>query len=286
MSDQDKLSDVKKGVSIIKDIMEAAGNDPKAKEAASKIGESAVILASAVKNCLLPLAAMNFGFEKAEIYFREKFQDELNDATADIPPEFLTEPKASVAGSALQGLSLSHDEPSLKELYLSLLSTAMDKRKGEDAHPAFAEILKQLSPSEAVILKIILSTPGRRPICQIHIQETENSSLLLFTHVIELYDSKTGKPAHFEYAPVYIDNWIRLGLVNVLYPNQLTGSGVYDWVQKTPEFIESLKTYAGNDIEKLAYVPGTLSKSEFGKKFANAVGIDEDITCREHIDNR
>ena len=56
----------------------------------------------------------------------------------------------------MQGLSYTFDEPDLKDLYLNLLTTATDDRRTDDAHPAFADVIKQLTPSEARLLNEIL----------------------------------------------------------------------------------------------------------------------------------
>lgn len=125
------------------ELVKNAGNSKEGKQAASNLGKAAVTLTDAVNNCLLPIAAVNYAFGKAKGYFATRFKDDLASNTAQIPPELLNEPKASLAGPALQGLAFSHDEPDLKDLYLRLLATAMDSRNAASAHPAFVEILRQ-----------------------------------------------------------------------------------------------------------------------------------------------
>jgi len=58
---------------------------------------------------------------------------------AGIPPEHVVEPKASIAGPALQALAFSHEEPDLREMYLNLLRASMDARTAKVAHPAFSK---------------------------------------------------------------------------------------------------------------------------------------------------
>jgi Abortive infection alpha len=79
---------------------------------------------------------------------------------ADIPDENLITPPASIAVPALQGLSYTFEEPNLKEMYLNLLATASDDRQADQAHPAFAEIIKQLTPNETLVLNSALRTPA------------------------------------------------------------------------------------------------------------------------------
>nr|WP_115116514.1 Abi-alpha family protein [Serratia marcescens] len=117
MSEQDN-SKASQGVHVIGELMRLAGDDASVKRSAKNLGESALIVTSTVKNCLLPLAALNFGFEKARCYFSEKFQTDISKKTENISKDDIIEPKASIVGPALQGLAFSHDEDDLKELYL------------------------------------------------------------------------------------------------------------------------------------------------------------------------
>ena len=89
-------------------------------------------------------------------YFEDTFPQEMGAEIAGVPDENLVTPPASVAVPALQGLSYTFEEPTFKEMYLNLLATASDDRRAEHAHPAFAEIIKQLAPSEAKLLNSAL----------------------------------------------------------------------------------------------------------------------------------
>lgn len=107
-------------------------------------------------NVYRPLAWI---FRVRRDYFESgTFTADLAEKTAEIPEEHLTTPRASVAFPAMEGLGYSIDEPDLKEMYLNLLAAATDDRREEDAHPSFAEIIKQLSAQEAQLLLAILDS--------------------------------------------------------------------------------------------------------------------------------
>jgi len=57
-----------------------------------------------------------------------------------------------ISGPALDGLRYVDEGGLIAEMYLNLLARAMDKRRVNEAHPAFVEIIRQLSPDEALIL--------------------------------------------------------------------------------------------------------------------------------------
>jgi hypothetical protein len=152
----DPISSAKAGVTVLGELMKVAGDNPHVKEAGSNLGKTALTITKTINNALLPLAAVNFAFDKARRYFDEKFADDLSAKVAAIPVESIVDPKASIAGPALQGLAFTHEEPNLKNMYLSLLATAMDGRVASAAHPAFVEVIKQLTADEADKIAIIL----------------------------------------------------------------------------------------------------------------------------------
>ena len=112
----DPLKTAKDGVAVIGEIIRAAGDNPAVKEAGENLGKTALTITKTINNALLPLAAVNFAFDKAKKYFAEKFQDDISAKASQIPVENLVEPKASIAGPALQGLAFTHEEPSLKDM--------------------------------------------------------------------------------------------------------------------------------------------------------------------------
>ncbi|MDR1227943.1 MAG: DUF4393 domain-containing protein [Azoarcus sp.] len=108
MSDDDPIKVAQDGVSLVAEIIKAAGNDPQIKEAAGNLGRTAVTLTKTINNVLVPLAAINFAFDKARAYFSGKFQQDIVEKAQSIPPEHIVEPKASIAGPTLQGLAFTH----------------------------------------------------------------------------------------------------------------------------------------------------------------------------------
>ncbi|AJY08326.1 Abi-alpha family protein [Burkholderia sp. SIMBA_043] len=163
----DPVSTAKGGIEAVGALMKVAGDTPEVKEAGKNLGQAAVTLTKTINNALLPLAALNYGIEKARAYFAERFQSEMAAKAASIPTDEMVEPKSSVAGPALQGLAFTHEEPDLKAMYLSLLATAMDKRVSRSAHPAFVEIIRQIDAAEVPLLRPILLNPGLQPIVEI-----------------------------------------------------------------------------------------------------------------------
>ncbi|CAI1916817.1 Uncharacterised protein [Serratia marcescens] len=272
MSEQDN-SKASQGVHVIGELMRLAGDDDSVKRSAKNLGESALIVTSTVKNCLLPLAALNFGFEKARCYFSEKFQTDISKKTESISKDDIIEPKASIVGPALQGLAFSHDEDDLKELYLQLIASSMNKSMEKETHPAFVEIIKQLSADEVPILNLYIKHSLNAAIVNITSKSENGGVRTLYRNLLNLYK---GDEVHVDSKiSSYVDNWIRLGLVGVNYEKSLRGDDVYNSFIERPEFLQAQEEEE-NSGRVVSIQKGALYRTSFGAQFAKAVGINEE----------
>ena len=273
MSNDDPIKAAKDSVSLVVEVLKAAGDNPQVKEAADNLGQTAVTLTKTINNVLVPLAAINFAFDKARTYFSGRFQQDISEKTQAIPPEHVVEPKASIAGPTLQGLAFTHEEPDLKEMYLNLLATSMDARSVSSAHPAFVEIIKQLDSEDAKLIRNVLKTEASIPIIEIQQKLTEDNSYnKLAKHVIDLIEPRTGISIENPQLASMIDNWIRLGLVEVTYESYLANESRYSWAEKRPEFLRLSQLPQPNGA-RVEYKKGVMNRTELGKRFAHAIGL-------------
>lgn len=273
----DPITTAKTGIALVSEIMKAAGDNPQVKEAGSNLGQTALTITKTINNALLPLAAVNFAFDKARKYFDERFAKDLSTRVSEIPLADIVEPKASIAGPALQGLAFTHEEAPLRDMYLSLLATAMDGRIASHAHPAFVEIIKQLSSDEPELLEQILVTDQILPIVQVRVTGLRNEGWrAVLNHLMNPRTIEGDHPVQNPRGDVMVDNWLRLGLVEVTYSAHLAGGGLYDWVTGRPEY-NQLRSQHENDTQTLTFGKGMISRTALGLQFAKAVGL---ITIR------
>lgn len=270
MSNDEKIDAAKSGIALVGEIIKMAGDNPKAKEAASNIGQTAVTLTRTINNILVPLAAINFAFEKARVYFENKFPQDIEEKTKSIPLEYAAEPKASIAGPTLQGLAFSHEEPNLKEMYLNLLATSMDQRTSDISHPAFVEVIKQLDSEDAELINDILRGTSV-PIVQIQRNLPNGAYSILASHIMSLVSSENDQPIETPNLPAMVDNWIRLGLVEVNYTKHIHDVSRYSWAEDRPEYLKIKEN--SKDGESYAIKKGIMERTSFGTRFAKAVGI-------------
>lgn len=119
--------------------------------AAKELGTALQTVAKAVHVALAPFSVLVWGYEKIKDYLAKVLPEKLK----DVPPERIITPSPVIAGPALEALRFSAHEPSLRELYANLLATSMDERTARNAHPAFVDSIRQMTPDEARVMQLL-----------------------------------------------------------------------------------------------------------------------------------
>lgn len=263
---------IEESKSIRKELLEHAKQTPEFEKAAKSYATRVAIRQEILTSLYKPIAKM---LGVANDYFANDFEKDMAEKLADVPEESITAPKPSLAAPAMQQLAFSLDEPDLKEMYLSLLATASDSRKTDSAHPSFVEIIKQLSANELSVLSRILTRHDRyTPIVRLKLVTAEQEGFnVLAQHIIQDNDELSGLPLYSKHLPTYVDNWVRLGLVEVNYTSWVTPPDAYDWVEARPEtqrWKERLEVEEGKTV---TFDKGIVYPTAFGLSFAGVVGI-------------
>ena len=126
--------------------------------AAQQLGDGLATIAKAVKISLAPLEAGVWGYEK----IKEWLSYRVTRILADRKVKNILPPPLSIAGPLVFQLIFAKDEPELKELYASLLSSSMDPIESY-AHPSFVSIIQQLTSDEAKVLRFIVDIGEKWP---------------------------------------------------------------------------------------------------------------------------
>jgi abortive infection alpha-like protein len=222
-----------------------------------------------------PLARL-IGISKA--YFDDQFAKELAEHVGDIPEENLISPPGNIALPAMQGLAFSLEEPNLKAMYLKLLASASDSRRPYDSHPSFAQIIRELSSDEARLLQGLLGLDSL-PIARIKLVTGGNTWQPIRHHVLNWAEPDTPIEALIARC-AYVDNWIRLGLIDVSYDMQVSGDGdsdPYAWVTGRPEYppapdpADPVEEGPPRFQPTVSFDRGVLRVTDFGKRFLRAI---------------
>lgn len=112
--------------------------------AIKQIGKSLESVAKTSRFLLAPFEYLSKQHDRWEKY--------LEKVSEKVEKENLIEGHPQIVIPTLEGLSLTYENTILSELFINLLAISIDKTKQNFAHPAFPNIIKQLSRDEAIIL--------------------------------------------------------------------------------------------------------------------------------------
>jgi hypothetical protein len=154
MSDENKVRDA---TDAVKGLVEAVPvYEDVLQPAAKEVGAGLQTIAKTIHIALAPVSALVWGYEKLKDYLEVRLTEKLK----NIPPEKIIPPNPTVAVPVVESMRYTAHDPTLRELYSSLLASAMNSDTADNAHPAFVEMIRQMTPEEAKILKFIVERRG------------------------------------------------------------------------------------------------------------------------------
>lgn len=190
----------------------------------------------------------------------------------------IVSPERYIAIPLLQAISFSYDCKELHELYATLLANAMIPDTKNSAHPAFVDIIRQLSPIEAKLIKETAILQRPLPICEVFFESKKKigsntilqysfSSGSIWIRNLTLFDQFAGLPT--DTASALIENLIRLGLIEKPETLQLADYQVDKEFEKTQQFLELQQEFekAKKEDEQLYLLKKVIVPTEFGKLF-------------------
>ncbi len=142
-----------------------------------------------------------------------------------------------------RGLRYTGHEESLSEMYASLLATAMNEDTIQKAHPAFVDIIKQLTPDEAKIVRGFTASHTINPL--ISIKASSPNKTISDGHQIVLRNfSQIGQRAgceHIHLVPAYLDNLVRMGLCEIPEGMAYSSDTWYSPLINHPEILSKIE---------------------------------------------
>lgn len=216
---------IKAGVELVKTAYGDA-LQPVAKEA----GKALATLGKTVNVALSPIRGLVWGWERIEEYLTQTVEQKLSDRK--VHPDRVTTPDPDIAVPAIEALRYSK----LRENYANLVATAMNVDTAMEAHPAFVEVLKQLSLDEILILEYLPAEGRYEPIMDLGFSLPEKGEFLTHRHVATIGVDAKCKSLHA--LPQLIDNLCRLGLTEIPPLRRLADDGRYDRIRALETFIQ------------------------------------------------
>ena len=211
-----------------------------------------------------------------------EFKESLEKNISDIPTDNLCEPDISVVGPAMEASKYYFEQPEIREMFASLIAKSMDSEYSSSIHPAFVEIIKQLSPIDAVVFRAI-SKVQSIPLCKVRIQEINNLEQLLgdcpsseYIHFSDILLSGKDCTSHianisdlsYSQAEIAcsIENLERLALVSTTYPHWTFEASLEAF--KEHPYVQSVISTPPAEGDEYILVPGDCDITNLGQIFA------------------
>ena len=217
--------------------------------------------------------AINAAFSSLDIWIANKDYNVaetkvlLAKKLENVEPEKIVPPEPYVAVPAIQSICYSMNSEELRNMYANLLANSMNSDIKDSVHPAFVEIIKQLSPFEAKLLNSF-STAKHFPIITIRKSIDDNNSVGgdFFKHIMApKFGINLNNIVDFAIA---IDNLLRLNLVSADYTKSYDDKNLYNSIINSELFLE-VKKYINSSPKINHCVPvfGILKISDLGESF-------------------
>ena len=194
-----------------------------------------------------------------------------------VDPKLIETPEPYIAIPAIQYISYCMDSEELRNMYANLLANSMNSIVKNEVHPGFIEIIKQLSPDEAKILKELYF---RRtiPTITIRYENEKGEGIDIFKEFSDIAE-KANCEEKIEINK-YFDNLKRLGLIDKGKGEFLVDKSLYEPL-KCNEYIKSLEKIPEN-LKKQGYTKYVVQESfirmtKYGEVFCKICVVEEQI---------
>jgi hypothetical protein len=272
MSEENKIRDA---ADAVKGIVEAVPIYQDALQPAAKeLGKGLETVAKTIHIAIAPIAALVWGYEQIRDFVTNRVAEKLK----GIPQERIQTPSATVAGPALEALRWTGHDENLRELYANLLATSIDSATAATAHPAFVDMIKNMAPDEAKIMKF-LATRTPYPVVDLKVNFKEDGGFIILSRHFSLIGRDAGCQ-HPQFATNYLDNLSRLGLIEVPFGFFIKDEKAYAAIEADPEVLKFREQCAANDKVAFHIDKKKADVTNLGKQFIAACVIDKAVQTK------
>ena len=178
----------------------------------------------------------------------------------------ISTPEPYVAVPAVEYLSYSIDNDTLREMYANLLAHSMVDVVKNSVHPGFVDIIKQLSPDEAKILKYMNDDHNVVPTINVRYQNGKGEGLDIVKNFSDIGE-KSGCEIPNSTEQVF-DNLSRLGLVDKTELGALINKDLYKPL-KEHKFLDEYRNIQKFKEQgfKLNFTESMVQLTAFGRVF-------------------
>lgn len=173
-------------------------------------GEIGEVTVQIVRRAIRGGSSIVWGFDQVKDWLQEAVQKRLN----GIPQEKLTESNPRILYPTAQALVYTGPDQKIRELFANLIASDMKIETKGDVHPAFVEIIKEMTVEDAKALEFIYSH-GPQRICQYRRTVPNPTDGSPIWHDVATHISLNLADSTFDNVNVSVSNLERLGMLSM-----------------------------------------------------------------------
>lgn len=212
------------------------------KSAVQESGKTLALLPRVINAALAPVriwvAQKEYNVAETEKLLAKKLEK--------VGVENVVSPEAYVAVPALQAISYSMNSEELRDLYANLLSSAMTKDRKWTVHPSYVEVIKQITPDEAKLLKSLVNKEDVFPLVDVRLITPEKSYLVKVRNFTNIAEGVCEFPANIF---AYLDNLTRLKILEIPSGVRITDDNEYKPLEANPVIQNLIKSKVPDGFE-------------------------------------
>ncbi len=236
--------------------------------AAKEVGQGLETIARAVNMALAPLGAIVWGYQKIKAFVEERVAHKLR----DVPPDRIRPPNPNVAGPALEALRYTGHDEDLREMYANLLAATLDAATAKTAHPAFVDIIKNMAPDEAKIMRLFAAS-NINPLIDVRRHLSAPSGYVILIRNYGRLGEKAGCN-HPDLLGAYVDNLCRLGLLEIPHGISLSDGQRYAELENSDEVL-AIKSDPNPVGSSVSCERKAIQLTTFGEQFCAACVLEK-----------
>lgn len=194
----------------------------------------------------------------------QQYRKELGESIDRIPEDKKVDPTFQVTASALENSKYCVTSEILREMFTNLISSSMNSDTVSLAHPAFPEILKQLSPQDALLLQdIFFSKKDSLPIASMGIQTQNRGYNILYENVFLAPSLDLAE----NLISLSLDSLHRVNLITIDYSKHLFEIDAYELLKETVEYKAMQEIISTIPNSTPYFKKGIVKLTSFGQSF-------------------
>ena len=230
--------------------------------AAQEVGKA---LAGVVRAALSPASLVVTSIDEAFAFAQERVKERFQ--RWRVPPERVIAPTAEIAEPVVRMLRFANQDQTLRDLYLNLLARSMDASTQAATHPAFADVLRQLSPLEARLLSALPAKQMSIPLIEVR-RALPGAAFITVRKHIAGFSTEPGIQS--EVPTSAVDSLARVGIVAIHTDQAVADQALYEPLLRSPESLaaQALVTKDGGTVALHRYLAEITA---FGAAFLGAI---------------